>query len=671
MDVWVGGPTRTISNKSSDANEWFSSWRGCISDMIGCAAWGETRGAGCQLRSHRALRPRLAWRGATAGLVLTLVVVPVLVNLASDSLPESWQPYRGYSWLLLAVVLVAAVLHKIARGGNGHEVTSDDLGGFVGASPPAAPHFIGRPTAISSIRKRLLDEGRVTVIGLPGAGKTQAVAAYARAHSGDYDLVWWVRAQDPSLVTLDLAAVPEAASHTGQPSPVSQRLRSHGRWLVVFDDTSVESDVPRLIPDLPGGHVIIISRERLAVTTAVIEIGDWTAREADAFLARALVAPPLVRKQLASTLGYVPIALSQAANYINLCQITAGDYLTLFEKRARDLLDMSGSTRAASIAAGFAMAIHAADREARGAGKLAEICAVCADGPIPRDLPAAYGRIEARTIRWFRSPVDARFRARLRDPLAYNAMLAALTRHLVVAPSARNVRMHPLVAKTVRDRLGAGRTRRVVFSAATAWLQVCGERDAWRRRVDDDVWESLVPQVLRLGELAQEMRPPLTSWSSFGVRVAWYCWRDVALLLDLASRRLAEQGDREQGERVARLALELASRSSRPTQVFHGLGAPGSWVPMVNSLEACGEFAAERGDLAEAERLFTKGLGIAEARHGPLHRASLVANLAWVRRALGDPESARELLEREWQVLRHLVPEGCSERMEIEEMLEA
>jgi hypothetical protein len=624
------------------------------------------------MEPSRPTRRRTPGHGTTAVLVLAVIAVPLFTNLASASLPQSWQPYLGYSWLLLLVCAVPVVVQEVRRRRREDQAFADtDLAALVGATPPPAPHFTGRDEEADRIRAGVLKQRQVTVQGLPGVGKTQAVAYYTRKYAAEYDFVWWVRAQNPVTLSADLAAIASAKALAGGRTAVLEWLRTNDRWLIVFDNATADSDIQRFVPALPTGHVIIVSRERLAVTTAVEKIGDWTPREADDFLAQVLPAPAETRRQLASALHFVPLALAQAANYIQLAQLTPESYLELLTKRAREMFAATaGPDRENTIAAGYSLAISAANREARGAKQLVQLCSLYADGPIPRHLPSAFGQVRFKTVLGLKSPVSQTFRRKLADPLAYNAWVGALTRHLILTAEGDAFRMHPLVAQTVRVSLGKSRTRKLAYYAATALTEICFREDLWRSPGTPEVWKPLLPHIMSLGELALTIKPPLTSWNNFEVRVAWYCWRDISLLLGLASIRLASQDEPAEGERVAHLALELAKRAYAPTPVFRGAGAPYSWVPLANALEACANYAAAADNFTEAERLFRLGLRVTDARIGALHRTGMVTGLAAVLEAQGKRKAARKLLEKESPALRKHLPAGTREGELLDEMLE-
>jgi len=76
--------------------------------------------------------------------------------------------------------------------------------------PGRNPHFTGRASELDTIHTGLGVGAAMTVQavhGLGEVGKTQLVIEYAHRYATAYDLVWWINAEQPSLITSQLAAL--------------------------------------------------------------------------------------------------------------------------------------------------------------------------------------------------------------------------------------------------------------------------------------------------------------------------------------------------------------------------------------------------------------------------------------------------------------------------------
>src|SRR3954465_5630909 len=122
---------------------------------------------------------------------------------------------------------------------------------------------------LAELRRRLrAGEGTLAVqalYGLGGVGKTQLALEHAHRFAADYQLVWWIDAEQPVLIPEQLAAL--AARLDLPPGPtvaatahrLPAALRGRDRWLLVFDNAERPGDVADYRPG-GAGHVLITSR---------------------------------------------------------------------------------------------------------------------------------------------------------------------------------------------------------------------------------------------------------------------------------------------------------------------------------------------------------------------------------------------------------------------------
>ena len=102
---------------------------------------------------------------------------------------------------------------RIPAPATGERARRPDAGAAIFNVPVMTRTFVGRERALEQLARGPAGDGAVAVTqvdaihGLGGVGKTQLAARYARMHRGDYDVIWWLRAEQPATLRADLAAL--------------------------------------------------------------------------------------------------------------------------------------------------------------------------------------------------------------------------------------------------------------------------------------------------------------------------------------------------------------------------------------------------------------------------------------------------------------------------------
>jgi hypothetical protein len=179
------------------------------------------------------------------------------------------------------------------------------------------------------------------VTGMRGVGKTHLAAAYARARLGErWRLVAWINAEDLASTLAGLTAVADALgliddeADQGQIEDfgpiVRHWLEAHGdRCLLVFDNAT-DADLLRAVIPAGGAARVLITSNRQSMANLGLSVGVevFTLDEAVAFLTVLTGLPDQAgAAAVAAELGYLPLALSQAAAVIAGQRLTYETYL--------------------------------------------------------------------------------------------------------------------------------------------------------------------------------------------------------------------------------------------------------------------------------------------------------------------------------------------------------
>jgi hypothetical protein len=202
------------------------------------------------------------------------------------------------------------------------------------------PAFTGREQALADLASRLGQGAAAAVTqalqGAGGVGKTALAVEYAYRHRAEFDVVWWVRAEEPATLVGDLAdlavalRLPGAGQADQQLAVLAVRrwLDSHDRWLLILDNaqapdavTGLEAPLARLadvVPQVLHGQVLVTSRNaNWEEHSALAELEVFDPAEAVTFLlARSGSSDEAAAAEVAGVLGFLPLALEQAGAYV-------------------------------------------------------------------------------------------------------------------------------------------------------------------------------------------------------------------------------------------------------------------------------------------------------------------------------------------------------------------
>ncbi|GHH44221.1 FxSxx-COOH system tetratricopeptide repeat protein [Lentzea cavernae] len=331
-----------------------------------------------------------------------------------------------------------------------------------GSVPLRNPDFVGRTELLDQLRTRLNVLGPTAVLpetlhGLGGVGKSQTVVEYIHRHAAEYDLVWWVPAEQVAQINASfvelakrLGVATAGSADTAVPA-VLETLRTYDpakRWLLVFDNADDPQDVRQFFP-AGSGHIIVTSRN-----------ADWSgvARSVLVDLFTRAESIELLHKRggdidddeanaLAEALGDLPLAVEQAAAWRATTGMQVPEYLELLEQNRPELLDADepGDEQVPVVAAVWNVPLKRLREQHPDALQLLRVCAFFGPEPISQKL--------FRGVR--NAPVPEELKAALRDPIKLGRAVRQISRYSLAKLDHRNnsLQLHRLVQTVLKNGL--------------------------------------------------------------------------------------------------------------------------------------------------------------------------------------------------------------------------
>ncbi|MFJ2776557.1 FxSxx-COOH system tetratricopeptide repeat protein [Kitasatospora sp. NPDC087315] len=348
-------------------------------------------------------------------------------------------------------------------------------------APSRNASFTGRGRLLELLRNRFTG-GPAAVLsqvlyGFGGAGKSQIAAEYAHRFKAAYDVVWWVPAEEPANIPQKLAELAprigvqssDDVAHTA--AAVLDALRRghpYRRWLLVYDNAGTPDELAPWLPaGSSGGHVLITSRNQgWSKHAGLVEVDVFTREESIRLLRRFNSGlGPDDAHQVAALLGDLPLAVGQAAVWLQETSMPIATYLELLDEALTEMLERT-RLRTADYPHSAAATWRISVEELRGlnapAAQILEICAFFGPDAIPMRL--LYSRAVTHALRLPpRTP---------RDKLAIGEFLRAINRFGLARTDqgSETITVHRLVQAVLRDQVAEAErpALRAVVHAALA-----------------------------------------------------------------------------------------------------------------------------------------------------------------------------------------------------------
>ncbi|MEM6839627.1 MAG: tetratricopeptide repeat protein [Cyanobacteria bacterium P01_C01_bin.120] len=335
---------------------------------------------------------------------------------------------------------------------------------------------------------------------------------------------------------------------------------------------------------------------------------------------------------LAAELGYLPLALEQAAAYIVTNRVPVAAYLKSYRKQRLKRLEKAQpklGNYPDSIATTWALNLKEVQKTAPAAAALLNYCAFLHPDAVPFSLfthgAAALGEPLATAL------ADA-----ADDPLELYDLLNPLGSYSLirVEPESQSLSLHRLMQEVIRAELGDGACQPWVEPLLRAINQLLPDKEQGVEYAD---WPTLAPLVNHVGELAQ------------------HCHRDqyesvqAADAFHTLGAYLLERGQYALADPLLQQALKLRQRQLREEH-----------EDIAASLDRMARSHQLQGRYGEAEPLYQEALALYKSLLGKAHPdvANSLNNLAVLYWAQGRYDEAEPLYQEALALRKRLLGEA-------------
>ena len=325
--------------------------------------------------------------------------------------------------------------------------------------------FTGRNEILEKLHDQLIGSSAPVVLpialhGFGGVGKTQVAQEYAHRFMADYDVVWWVPAEQRDLISSHLAdlapslRIRPADSTDLTADLVREALRRgqpYDRWLLIFDNADEPGDVADYFPGGPG-HVIVTSRNPgWSQVADPMPVDVFSRAESLAYLQRRVPALPETDAILvADALGDMPLAIDQAGAWLAATGLPASQYIEELHQRFAATMALSSPTSAyeSSVAVTYQLSFERLRTQSAAAARLLELCACFGPDPISLTLLNSDEMINALI------PYDRRLKA---ARTVLGLLITDITRYSLAKVERdvgnNSIQMHRLIQLAILDQM--------------------------------------------------------------------------------------------------------------------------------------------------------------------------------------------------------------------------
>ena len=474
------------------------------------------------------------------------------------------------------------------------------------------PFFTGRTETLQTLHAALnANEAgprqALAICGLGGIGKTQTAIEYAYQYREEYQLVFWIRADTSELLIADFTslavslALPEKNDQNQSHivAAVKRWLSRQNGWLLVLDNVEDLGVISDFIPETIGGHLLLTTRiqstgqiaQQIWLEKLNQEEGILLLLRRSKLLANAVLPEDtpydrwLTARDIALIMDGLPLALDQAAAYIEETGCGLRGYLERYQQRRIALLRRRGGLRPEhpeSIVATWSLSFEKIERRSPAAVELLYLCAFLHPDAVAEEMLAAGA-----------GELSPHLHLLATDLFELDEAIGVLITYSLLRrdPDQRILALHRLLQVVLREQMSEP-TRRLWAERA---VQVV---DRAFPEVSFATWQECqvcLPHALACAEFIEQLDITLPASVN---------------LLNKAGSYLRARAQYEEAERLLTQARVLGEKTLEADAPL-----------LAEILNNLGLLAQDQGKYVQSERLLQRALAIYQHIWGPEHLA--------------------------------------------------